>query len=999
MKKLRLSFVLGLALALLPTLASAQQTGTVSGRVVDQSTQQPLAGVQIFVEGTQRGSLTNQDGRFLIPNVPAGPQQVRASLIGYNRGLETVDVPAGGTATADFALSQSAVELGAVIVTATGERQSLREVGNAVGTVNVAEDVEAATINDVSQVLQGRTAGVSVLAAGGTTGTGTRVRIRGSNSMSLANEPLLIIDGVRANNNPDFVNRIAVGGQDPNRLNDLNVEDIETIEVLKGPAASALYGTAAANGVIVITTKKGRSGETRYRAYTEQVSVEEVADYPANFTAFLADPNTVEDAEGCLIAIDGPCPVVQSFNPLEDSRSTPFETGYRQRYGFSASGGSELATFYLSADYEQEDGIYKFDFNTLDKLNLRANITGQLQDNLDIQVNTGYINSDLRLPQNDNNILGILSGALLGVSTEFDEETCGFLVQCPEGLAAINTRQTVERITGSTTVNYLPIPWLSVVGTAGFDRVNQFDNETIPPERVFFSSLPEGERTSERAQISNYTTNLSATASYEFTPSITATTSVGGQYTEEIFRSTEAFGARLLAGVESLEGTTARFSVDEDNSQIRTIGAFVQQQLTFNDRIYLTGAVRADDNSAFGRDFGLAYYPSASMSWVVAEEPWFPQADFLSTLRLRAAYGRSGLRPGQLDAIQFLNPVAVTAVSGSVPGFEIGGTGNVVLEPETSTEVEVGFDAGVLSDRVGVELTYFNKRSESALISRRLPPSLGLSESRFENLGEVRNSGVEALFKTRLIEMPQARWEASVSASWIDNELEDIGTDPVTGEPIPEIIFGLGLNSQRHAEGLPLGGYYGTPFTFDDANGDGIIQVSEVTPGDSATFLGDAFPTREMQFQSDLTLFDVVRISGLLDYRAGYKQFNSTEEFRCGAFFNCEALYNADVDIERQAAAVAAAFYGTHAGYIEDADFVKLRELAIRFTVPESISRRFRTDNVAITLAGRNLATWTDYRGLDPEINFSGNNSNFTTAEFLSQPPVRFYTLRVDVGF
>ena len=995
MKMFRWLLAAVVAVTVLPAGLLAQQRGIIAGQVTAQPSGEPLAGANIHVQGTALRTVTDAQGRFRMVNVPAGNYTVTAAIIGRETANRPVAVTAGGTATVTFALAPSVTTLEGLVVTATGEQQRSREVGNAVGKINVAEDVPMAAVNDVSQVLMGRTAGVTVLQASGTTGTGARIRIRGSNSVSLSNDPLLIIDGVRVDN--ASTNSIGVGGQDTNRLNDLNAEDIESMEVLKGPAASALYGTAAANGVIVVTTKKGRAGSTRFSAYTEQGRIEEVADYPGNFNARTAT------GRRCLIAVRGePCTDIQSFNPLEDPQSTPFQDGARRKYGASVSGGSELATYFVSGDIEDEEGIYKFDASNLDRISLRANVRGQPTEQLSLTVNTGYINSDLRLPQNDNNILGIISGGLLSRRTEFSEANCGFLVLCPEAIAAIDTRQTVERITGSGTVTFRPIPWLNIVGVAGLDRVNRFDHETTPPERVFFGSLPEGERVSNRIQISNYTANLSGTASYGISENITGQTSVGTQYTEEIFRGTFASGARLLAGVPTLGGTTTRFAVNEQNNQVRTVGGFFQQQIGLNDRFFLTGAIRADDNSAFGQDFGLVYYPSLSASWVVAEEPWFPQFDVLSSFRLRAAYGESGLRPGQLDAVQFLNPVAVTTGTGiSSPGFTFGGTGNVNLRPEKSREVELGFDLALLEERVGFEATYYNKRSADALISRRLPPSLGVSTSRFENLGEVQNRGLELLFNTRIFQGPRFGLDATVTSTWTENELTDIGIDPGTNEPIPPIIFGLGGNSQRHAQGLPLGGYYGTPFTFADANNNGIIEVNEVELGDSATFLGSAFPTREASFQTNATLFRVIKLTGLLDYRGGYKQFNSTEEFRCGSFFNCQALYDADVSLERQAAAVATAFYDTPAGYIEDASFVKLRELSVSLVAPTSLTDRLRlrSDGLRLTLAGRNLKTWTDYSGLDPEINFAGTGSNFTTAEFLTQPPVRYYTLRLDVTF
>jgi TonB-dependent starch-binding outer membrane protein SusC len=280
MSKLRLLFAALFAAALLPAGAMAQGVGTLSGQVVDQATQQPIPGVQIFLPGTNRGSLTNQQGRYLITNVPAGTVDVRATIIGYSSSTQRVTVQAGETATANFELATSAVAIEGVVVSAAGREERRREIGNAVSNINVT-DVELAAVPNMSSLLQGRSAGVTVMQSGGTAGSGSRIRIRGSNSVSLSNEPLLVVDGVRVNNTAESFT-IATGGQSPSRLNDLNPEDIESIEILKGPAAAALYGTAAANGVIQVTTRRGRAGATRWAAYSELGTIQEYTNYEDN---------------------------------------------------------------------------------------------------------------------------------------------------------------------------------------------------------------------------------------------------------------------------------------------------------------------------------------------------------------------------------------------------------------------------------------------------------------------------------------------------------------------------------------------------------------------------------------------------------------------------------------------------------------------------------------------------------------------------------------------
>ena len=980
---------LALTLALVPALAEAQGAGTVTGRVVDQASNAPISQAQVVVVGTTLGARTNDQGQYTIVDVPAGTHELRVLRLGFASVTRPITVSAGQSVSADFSLQEQALTLDVVITTATGEQQRTRETGNSVGVIT-SEDIELATTPNLSNVLAGRTAGVSVLHSGGTTGTGAKVRIRGANSLSLSNEPLLIIDGVRVNNSPES-NSIGVGGQSPSRLNDINPEDIASIEVLKGPAASALYGTAAANGVIQITTKKGHSGRPVVQSFYEVGSIKEYRDYPSNYQGFDAAGDacyTVDEADGLCTITD-----VESFNPIETH--SPFRTGGRQQVGLSVSGGSDGTTFYVSGDYEDEDGIYKS--STLDRANLRANLSGTLYDRVNFTVNSGYLSSDLRLPQNDNNILGVLSGGLLGGFAD-DPDNCGYIFACPEVLDFIETRQEVDRFIGGVSGNAEVTSWLRLTGNTGLDLLNRFDHELIPPGRVFFSTLDEGERTSNRFQIGNYTANISGTATFELTPSIVSQTSAGTQFQREIFRGTSAFGAVLTPGSGNLEGTAARFAVGENYVDNRTFGAFVQEQLAWNDRLYLTLAVRGDDNSAFGADFGFAYYPSVSASWVISEEPFFPVLDAISSLRLRTAYGESGLRPSFRDAVTFFNSVAVRTESGDVPGITVGGLGSASLQPERTSEYEAGLDVGFLDGTLGLEVTYYSKESTDALVSRRTAPSAGTPTSVFVNLGSVTNRGIEALLNARVAQMTNFLADLTLSYSYNKNELEDLGTD-AAGNPLPPIIFGLGGDTQRHTEGQPLGAYFQRPIIgWGDANGDGLIGSDEVEVGDTPEFLGSSLPTRQASLTGRLTFFEWIQLSGLFDYKGGYKQFNSTEEFRCDAFFNCRAINDPTAPLDEQARAVAGAVHSTAAGYIEDADFIKLREVALTFSLPDRWASQLRAAGLSLTLAGNNLATWTDYTGLDPEINFGGAQ-NFSQAEFLSQPPVKTYTGRINVTF
>jgi len=980
--------LLGLALLFGATSAVAQDTGIVRGTVIALDTGQPLAGAQVTIAGTQLGTLTGPEGNFTISNAPAGEQRIRATFIGYATSTQEVVVAAGQTHDVNFQLRRDAIGLEGITVTAFGEQRVRREIGNVTSRIST-DDIELPAINTFSSMLQGRAAGVTVGSSGGTVGTGARIRIRGANSVSLSNEPLIVVDGVRMDNSP-MSTSIGVGGQGFSRFEDLNPEDIESIEIVKGPAAAALYGTAGANGVLQITTRRGLAGAAQWTVYTELGVLDDPTTYPANWGAWT----TVDGSPtlGCTLLqqAEGVCQQdsLAVWNPIEETGAV--QTGNRQRYGLNVSGGTADFQYFLSGDFSDEQGV--FEVNTRQAANLRANFQGQVREDLNVAVSTGYVTNQTWLPQNDNNTLGLISGALLGNPIDGPGESRGYVLTSPENLNQMETGQNVGRLMGSLRADWQPLEWLSVSSTAGMDLVNREDEEFTPPNTIFFGAqLPTGTRQSNRINVSNYTWNAVGRASYELSPTIRASTGLSAEFTRDVFEGTYASASGLLPGTRSLLAASDNFAVSEQFADLRTVGAAIEQRLAFNDRIFLNAAIRADDDNSFGDQLDLIFYPSASASWVMSEEDWFPAADAMDMFRLRAAFGRSGLRPGFRDAILYFTPETVNVDDQNVPGFSVGGAGNPDLRPEISTEFEFGFDTGFMEDRIGLELTYFTKRSRDALVQRRLAPSLGATVTRFENIGEVRNTGFEGVLGVSLVERDRFNWNASLSGSYTENELTDLGD-------VEPIIFGLGGDSQRHQEGYPLGGMWGLRLIDFNVPEDGIVTPADVTLSEEEEFFGPSMPTREVALSMDFTLFDMFRISTLLDHQGGHYLNNSTRFFRCGsAFLNCREAFDPASDPEGQARSVAARM-GARGAYFERADFTKLRELSLTFMVPQQQVERFGVSGMAITVSGRNLATWTDYTGFDPEVNFAGQ-ANFSTADFLTQPPLRHWTARVSLNF
>jgi TonB-linked SusC/RagA family outer membrane protein len=970
------------------SVAAAQGgTGTIAGRVTDSELHRPIANAQVVIVGTALGARTDESGAYRVPGVPAGAATLRVSFIGFQSVTRTATVTQGATTTLDVGLTAVPTILSVVTTTASGTEQRRRENGASVSTVN-ADTIPKAAVQNFSEVLSGRTAGVTVTQSSGTTGGGARIRIRGSNSVSLSNEPLLIIDGVRIDNNANS-SSIDVGGQSPSRLNDINPEDIESFDVIKGPAASALYGTAAANGVIQITTKRGAAGRTTWQTFGEVGSVVENNPYPPNYggwtdsiqydiPGFDSGPNP-----SCNLYYQavGACTIdsLQAYNTILESH--PFRTGRRQKLGASVSGGSPAITYFLSSDVQKEAGVYKT--SNLDRLSLRGNMSTHPTKDVDIQISTGYVQSDLQLPQNDNNYFGVISDGLAGFPGP--GPTQGYNPIGPDQFENIDTRQKIDRFTGGANGTWRILPWLAANATLGLDVVNRFDSETLQPNLVFFSDAALGHRTSNRIETSNVTTNYALTARNAITPSINSVAQAGYQFQRTLDQGTFAYGQTLTAGSGGLGGVNSDKAVGENYTDNKTAGGFVSEQVSWNDKLFVTGTVRADKNSAFGKKFGTATYPAASVSYVVTEG-----GDKLSQLRLRSAYGQSGLRPGVLDAIAYSNPVAVRLDSTDVAGITVGNLPNTGLKAEKTREFEVGFDAGLLGDRASIEFTYYDKRSRDALVLRPLPLSLGGPASQYANLGSVTNRGLELNVSATPVRMDNVELGLTLTASSNKNNLESLGG-------LPPIVFG----DQRHVPGYPLGGYWGTTIDSVHVQPDGSIGPKDVfftTDESKVRYLGSALPTKQGSLTADLTLFRIFRLNSLFEYRGGNKLENVTEQFRC-SFAICRGINDATAPADERANAMAAwldpSFVG---GYIEDASFVKWREFNVSVSVPQRYLGSMRATGATLTFGARNLHTWTRYKGLDPEVNGVGQ-ANFTTDDFLTQPQVRYYTVRLNLTF
>ncbi|MGH7497694.1 MAG: SusC/RagA family TonB-linked outer membrane protein [Gemmatimonadales bacterium] len=1007
------------ALGLLAPPRAAAQAGSITGTVTDQAGGAPLEAARILITGTNRIETSGREGQYTFRNMAPGNYQLRVLRLGYRPDTGSVAVT-DGPATLDFAMEAAPVQLDEVVSTATGEQRKL-EVGNAVSTINAAQVAELAPITEFANLISGRAAGVQVLKSSGTTGTGTRIRIRGSNSISLSNEPLYYLDGIRLESGSSSTT-LNIGGFDdgstenagPSRINDIVPDDIENIEIVKGPAAATLYGIQASNGVVRITTKHGTAGPPQWNLFSEFGAVADKNTYPLNYYGRDNLPTAADSAAdgfcNILANLNGDCTQtsLQTYQALNNPATRPYKAGLRQSYGANVGGGTDQVTYFVSGTYENEIGAFRLPQaeadsvqavrgtvpdnqlrpNALEKYSVRANVTANVSKTFDVNASMGFLTSNTRFIENDNSFLTVNGSGT--ASGNLPEVNRGWFY-IPAELFAELANQAANRFTGGFTGNWHPREWLTGRATIGYDVVNRTDVQFFPTGEVAdLNANRAGVRTQNRFDISQTSVDLGASARFQLSDAVGSRTSVGGQFFRDLARGNFATGRGLPAGSGSITGAGATEAKDT-LIESRSIGSYIEEEISLKQRLFVTGALRFDDNSAFGQNFNATVYPKSSVSWLLSEEPFY-NIKAINTLRLRAAFGVSGQQPGTTDALRYYNAVGGKKDGIGTTGVSFASLGNANLKPERSREFEVGLDAGLFQDRVSVELTYYSKLTRDALISRDIAPSLGASPTQFVNLSRIRNRGFELAISSRIIDKPGIAWDLTLSGSTTKNKILELG------EGVSPIFVGF---YQQHRAGYPAGGYWAPTVSFSDANNDGIIESSEVSLSDSAVFRGSALPTKEASLNSQLAVFGGKVVLGTqFDYRGGHLVDNSLEQFRCFSVQNCRGLYDASAPLEQQAL-VQATFLpggGNSVAFLEPGWFIKLRELSLTFEAPERWARAFRASRLSLTLAGRNLWTITDYSGVDPEVNAFAQD-NFASGDFESQAQVRYWTARLNVGF
>jgi TonB-dependent SusC/RagA subfamily outer membrane receptor len=955
------------------TAARAQGTqtgvGSITGRVTDSATATGITSATVQLEGTRLGAVANVEGRYRIAAVPAGTYGIVARRIGYAPRRLSVTVTAGQEATVDFALRASTRSLDEVVVTGTVAGEQRRSIGNAVSTISAPQVLEQSQSPELGDLLKARSPGVTIAQNTGRLGGGPNIQIRGLSSMGLNNAPLLYVDGVRVDNTsstgPAFNGGLgSQNAQVANRLNDINPEDIESIEIIKGPAAATIYGTEAANGVIQIITKKGGTSRPVWNMNVRAGSI------------FFRDPegrlptNYLPDGDGDLVPWNG-------AQAEADSGRSLFTTGSTQLYSLSLSGGASALQYYLSSTYGFDRGVESN--NSTRQFSAHANVNVAATPKLDVGTSLNFVKLNNHLGT-DGGVSSML-GAEFGHINVFTPARGFFPNEPPELITSLyDNTDEANRFTGSITFNHRPIGWFSQRFIAGIDYTGDNGKSLerfAPPE--FAGFLSPGAAGGTIAQVLRQNTLLTAdysgTATFDLSPSLKSSSSIGGQFyrtqVDTSFLGGQGFPA---AGVEAISATATPLESHQDRILNTTVGAYGQEQLSWNDRLFLTGALRVDNNSAFGENFKWITYPKVSASWVVNEEPFW-HSSFINTLHLRAAYGESGRAPNVLSALRTYEPVQGPLGSNAITA---GAFGNPNLKPERGKEVEVGFESQLFK-RLDLDFTYYNKHTFNEIVAHAVAPSLGFSRAQFVNIGQVNSHGIELQASFAAITRPSFKWEISGNIATANNKIITVGdSNPV---------IGIG---QNNIAGYPIASYFAKKVISadrDPGTGGAMNIMCDGGPGNAPVtctvapllYAGNPTPKVTGAVGNTFSIGKRLRLYALVDFRRGNRLYNFIEEARCAGEIGipfCEADYRPEkyspIYLAELNASTASG--GLNDQFIQDDSFAKLREISATYVLPERFIPGVRT--ASFTLAARELHTWTHYRGPDPEINYNVNSGN-----------------------
>ena len=1044
-------------------LAQGASVGTIEGTVTDAGTGRPVEGAQVAATAVGIGALTNAQGRYRLQNVPARTLDVRVRMVGYSPMAKSVTVTAGGSATLDFAISQSALQLQAVVTTGTAGATEVKRLGNTVATI---DPPKFAPIRTATELLQGREPGVVGISSSGLTGEAMKIRIRGNASLTQSNEPIVFVDGIRVSSGGT-----SGGGATLSNLDAIDPNTIERVEILKGAAAATLYGTEASNGVIQIFTKKGSAGAPKWDITIGQ----DFSRYPTNR---IDDNWGVPTRQGQLDSLKklwGRNDLAL-FTPFsEPLQRNYFETGSAQTVNVSVTGGTQNLNYLASGNFNKDDGPWAAQrleglANDLVRRSGGRSTVGFFPTpKLRIGATASYVNTYANRPQYGNNIyspvtllefskpelgecrnsdptgtdpdLGVKSPGVCKIAGNPTGSPNAF--GTPRETAKKLNEIFADRFISSVDVLYTPVPSLNLTATFGVDYTSQTINQFQP-----FGYNVDGVIGDDVfGDKGIYDTNNRQ-----------VTLDVKANWTRDWGNFNSAFVAGLQGfvtkakypgsfgydfpgpGIARTDAAGYQFASDGILETVNG-GYFAQEQVGYKNYLFVTGGARYDYSSAFGKTAAGVLYPKVSVSFVPTD---FVGHGFgpVSSWRLRAAWGQSGRQPSAFA--KFTTFSAQTGPAGA--GLRPDNLGNPDLKPEVATEIEGGTEVGFLNDRFGIEATYWKRRVDDLLFNLQYPPSGGFTNAQLTNVGVLDAHGTEIGVKGFIIQRPGLSLDLFANVAFLKQEVVSLGAAPElkTGGSYARIrgyikpgyapgeFFGAKLKTvpagslpyDLNKDGVPdteaqMLAFLATPRDYTALFNGSVIMTENGLNSD----LGKPTPDYTGSFGGTLSFMRNWRLSTLFEYKGGnYTYWCLICGFRNASpvgtnselFAKTRAtlLNPASTAQQRlEAAKTWATKLASLTPYqglneVSDGDFLRFRELSLTYSAPPSVTQRFGGREMSVTFTGRNLMLWTKYQGVDPEVTYSGGggssgvDENFVESiDAFGFPLPRRFGLSVRIGF
>ena len=951
-----LAVLVGAALALAGAPAEAQaQTGTIVGQVVDAQSARPLTDAQISIPGTGIGALSNASGRFTLVNVPVGEQTLRVQLIGYSQENRTVSVTAEQTSQENFRLEQDAISLDEIVVTGVGAETERRKLSTSVDVIS-ADEISQAPVTSVDQLLQGRVAGASVNAQSAQAGTASLINFRGTSSVFGAQTPVIYVDGVRVDNSQSTA--AGTGGEQSSALADLLTSDIERIEVTKGGAASTLFGSDAATGVIQIFTKKGRPGETTFTFRSEYGF--DTPDLKYMFDTDLAFPDRVESGEV------GPDFMEQNY----------WKTGFAQNQYLSVSGGTEAVTYNVSGRIQNDEGVQPKNESTM--YNARGRLEASLTDDFTVNFSANYTRSNYQRLFNGTAIADPLTTFEVGDAIFFSG--AGTLQEALDIFLSPDIDESVNRFTFSGGFNWSITPaWFARFNTGIDYRGNQ---QRILEPIGFTPGEPTGELTRYDRQFTTLT--IDAATGYTWTSpdgNLSNSLSVGFQGFREDETIIEGTGTGFaLPGAPDID-EAGEIDAFEINEEIFSGGIYIDESLDLWNKLTLSGGVRFDGSTTFGDEVSFEIYPKAGISYLISDEDFFPSG-FVNQFKLRGAYGETGKAPTPFDKDRSFS--AISFRGESAPGFD--NPGNPDLKPERTSTIELGTDASFWNNRIGLNVTWYDATTQDALIEVPEQPVTGQGEQ-LRNLGEISNTGWEIGWNLQVLNRQNFAWSVGGTYQTVDNEVTDMGG-----------ASAFNVESQKRvAEGKPVGAWYVT--TPVDTNGDGLLDASELQYTG-----GMPVPDQSGSFNTTIRMGTSWTVSSMGDWATGHQvmDFGSVWSTFNG-IYRREEVEGVPFPVRYSTDGEELGRYGqssARSAFIYDGDWFKWRELTVRYELPQGIANSLQSERGSIYASGRNLWTWSANPLVDPELNgLSGDGLALGSESSVTASPPRRFRFGIQLSF